>query len=123
VQEKAGARWAQGIVCGVLVGAANSVFGGGGGMIAVPLLKGLGMSEKESHATAILVILPVSMLSFLLYAVRGFFQGEVAIPAAVGVCLGGLLGAEILQKAPPKWIAIIFAVLQAFAGAWLLLVR
>ena len=53
--------------CGTLVGGANSLFGGGGGMLAVPLLNGLGYEEKQSHATAILVILPVSFLSFLLY--------------------------------------------------------
>lgn len=123
MQEKTGNRRLQGIVCGVLVGLANSVFGGGGGMIAVPLLKGLGLSEKEAHATAILVILPISILSFLLYAFRGFFQGEVSIPAALGVCAGGLLGAKILQKATSKWVGIIFAILQAFAGAWLLLTR
>ncbi|MBQ8428131.1 MAG: sulfite exporter TauE/SafE family protein [Clostridia bacterium] len=116
-------RRMQGILCGVLVGLANSLFGGGGGMIAVPLLKGLGLSEKEAHATAILVILPVSVLSFALYAFRGYFDGQVAIPAAVGVFFGGMLGAKTLQKVSNKWIAVIFALLQAMAGAWLLLTR
>ena len=30
------------IVCGVAVGSANSLFGGGGGMLAVPLLQRTG---------------------------------------------------------------------------------
>ena len=113
----------QRIVCGGLVGLANSFFGGGGGMIAVPLLKGTGLDEKESHATAILVILPVSLLSFFIYFARGYFQASVAIPAGIGVLFGGLLGAKALQKLPVKWVGVTFAVLQAFAGAWLLLTR
>ena len=111
------------IVCGTCVGLANSLFGGGGGMIAVPLLTKLGLSEKEAHATAILVILPVSLLSFFVYCCRGNFVGSIAIPTAVGVLFGGLIGAKLLQKLPTKYITIIFAFLQALAGAWLILGR
>ena len=49
------------IVCGAATGAANGLFGGGGGMIAVPLLRAQGLEEKRAHATAIAVILPVSL--------------------------------------------------------------
>ena len=87
------------------------------------LLQKQGLSEKEAHATAILVILPVSILSFLVYAVRGFLQSSVAIPAAIGIVVGGFLGAKLLQKLPTFWVGIAFAFLQAFAGAWLLFTR
>ena len=52
------------LLCGTAVGAANSLFGGGGGMLAVPLLCATGYAEKQAHATAILVILPVSLSRF-----------------------------------------------------------
>lgn len=52
------------IICGTAVGLANSLFGGGGGMIAVPLLQRTGLDEKRAHATAILLILPISLFSF-----------------------------------------------------------
>ena len=43
----------RGAFTGVAVGAANGLFGGGGGMIAVPLLSGvMGYEEKAAHATA-----------------------------------------------------------------------
>ena len=109
------------VLFGGIVGLANSVFGGGGGMIAVPLLKGLGLTEKEAHATAILVILPVSLLSFFVYLVRGFYDGAVALPAAIGVLFGGLIGAKLLAKLPTKWVGVVFAILQVLAGAWLVL--
>ena len=107
------------ISSGVLTGLANGLFGGGGGMLAVPLLQKTGLNEKQSHATAILVILPVSLLSFALYAVRGYCNFSVLIPTAIGVSFGGLLGAKWLQKLPTKTVNFLFAALQALAGVFL----
>ena len=112
-------KTAQRITCGVVVGAANSLFGGGGGMIAVPMLAKTGMDNKRAHATAILPILPVSLLSFILYAVKGFYEPSVLIPTALGVTAGGLLGAKLLGKLPEKTVNLIFAALQLIAGAFL----
>lgn len=106
-------------VCGTLTGAANSLFGGGGGMLAVPLLQKTGYSEKQAHATAILVILPVSAFSFFLYFLRGLYDFSVLIPVALGVTAGGALGATLLGKLPVKAVGLTFAVLQAFAGLFL----
>lgn len=105
--------------CGVAVGAANSLFGGGGGMLAVPLLQKTGLDEKRAHATAILVILPVSLLSFLVYALRGLYDFSVLIPTAIGVCVGGVLGAKLLSGLPVKAVNLAFAFLQLFAGLFL----
>ena len=107
------------IACGVLVGIANSLFGGGGGMLAVPLLQKTGLDEKQAHATAILVILPVSLLSFSLYAWRGYSSFPVLIPTALGVVFGGFLGAKWLGKLPTRTVNLLFAVLQALAGVFL----
>ncbi len=106
-------------LCGTLVGAANSLFGGGGGMIAVPLLCGTGYEEKAAHATAILVILPVSLFSFLLYVFRGLYDFSVLVPTALGVTAGGFLGAKLLGKLPTKTVNLVFAALQLAAGAFL----
>ena len=102
---------------GLAVGGANGLFGGGGGMLAVPLLGATGYEEKQAHATAILVILPVSAFSFFLYALYGFCDFSVVIPTALGVTAGGVLGAWLLNKLPVKWVGVCFAVLQAVAGA------
>ncbi len=46
-------------VSGALAGAVNGLFGGGGGMVLVPLLSGwCGMEGKRSFATCVAVILP-----------------------------------------------------------------
>lgn len=104
------------LFCGGVVGAANSLFGGGGGMIAVPLLTKTGYEEKVAHATAILVILPISLFSFVLYAWRGLYDFSVLVPTALGVSAGGVLGAKLLGKLPTEKITLIFAALQFLAG-------
>lgn len=106
-------------LCGVATGAANSLFGGGGGMLAVPLLMKTGYEEKQAHATAILVILPVSLFSFLLYFFRGFYDFSVLIPTALGVTAGGTLGAALLKKLSVKTVNLLFAFFQLAAGIFL----
>ena len=119
--EKERAENGRRVLCGVAVGLANSLFGGGGGMIAVPLLQKTGLEAKRAHATAILWILPVSLLSFVLYAVQGYYRAAVLIPTALGVTAGGILGAQLLGKMPVKAVNLVFAVLQAVAGAFLII--
>ena len=48
------------IFSGGLTGFINGFFGGGGGMVCVPVLTGaLKLSQKQAHATAIFFILPL----------------------------------------------------------------
>ena len=108
------------IICGVAVGGANSLFGGGGGMLAVPMLRRIGYDEKSAHATAILVILPVSVFSLILYFLNGFLDFTVQIPTALGVTAGGFLGSVLLKKLPAKTVAVVFTFLQLVAGMFLL---
>ena len=56
---------------GFLIGIINGLLGAGGGMIAVPALKKLGMEQKDAHRNAVAVILPLSVLSAVLYILRG----------------------------------------------------
>lgn len=105
------------VVSGTGLGAINGLFGGGGGMIAVPLLSGaFGYGKKQAHATAILVILPVCAVSAVLYIVNGYARADVIIPATIGNVVGGLLGAEFLGKIPELWTEIIFIAVMLAAG-------
>ncbi len=104
-------------LAGLLTGAVNGLFGGGGGMVAVPLLKNmLGYEEKRAHATAILVIAPVCAVSAITYIVGGFFSPEVIIPAAIGSVAGGLVGAALLDKLPEFIVNAVFIAVMLAAG-------
>ncbi len=110
------------LVCaGIVTGLANGLFGGGGGMLVVPMLAFLaGMPVKNAHATAILIILPVSALSGIIYAAFGNFTLSAGIPVTAGVLAGGVLGALLLKKLPVKWISVIFAAAMLAAGGKML---
>ena len=107
----------RGIAAGSLTGAVNGLFGGGGGMIAVPVLGGwLGYPEKQAHATAIAVIAPVCALSAAAYIFGGYFDASVVIPASIGNVVGGLLGARLLSGLSVFWIKVVFAAVMLAAG-------
>lgn len=104
-------------VSGVATGLANGFFGGGGGMIVVPMLSLLlGYSPKKSHATAILVMLPVSIASAVVYFIKGKFSFEIGLPVVIGVAVGGVVGALLLKKLSAKWLVKIFALIMLVAG-------
>lgn len=107
---------------GLLTGAVNGLFGGGGGMVAVPLLKNmLGYEEKNAHATAILVIAPVCLASAIIYIINGYFSANVVIPSAIGTVIGGIVGAKLLGKLPVFIVNAVFIAVMLAAGVRMLL--
>ena len=107
---------------GVLTGAANGLFGGGGGMIAVPYLEHIARyPTPNAHATAIAVVLPATLTSAVVYLFFGLVPFFILLPVAIGVLLGGLLGAKLLGLVNPKYTALAFAVLMLIAGVRMLL--
>ena len=90
-------------------------------MIVVPMLAFLlKMPSKNAHATAIFVILPLSLLSGLFYAAFGHFRWQVGLPVTVGVIAGGIAGALLLKKMSSKWVVILFSAVMAAAGVKML---
>lgn len=105
------------ILSGLAVGGVNGLFGGGGGMIAVPVLSNLlGYEQKEAHATAIFVIAPVCAVSVITYLVNGYIDLSVTVPATIGNILGGLLGAKFLGKLPKIFVQLSFIAVMLVAG-------
>ena len=106
---------------GAMTGLANGFFGGGGGMLVVPMLVFfLKMPPKKAHATAILIILPLTVVSGIIYSVYGNFDLAVGLPAGLGVVAGGVAGALLLKRIRNKWLSRIFAVIILIAGVKLL---
>ena len=86
-------------------------------MIAVPYLSSQAkFSAKEAHATAILIIAPLCLISAIIYCVGGYFSAEVAIPASIGNVVGGLVGAALLDKLPAIWVKTAFIAIMLAAG-------
>ncbi len=97
------------VVIGFGTGLLNGLFGAGGGSVLVPLMeKFLRMKEHTSHATAIPVILIMSIVSSVLYLRRGYFDFNIWVFVSLGGLLGGFVGAKLLKKVPKKWLKIGF---------------
>ncbi|MBR2336812.1 MAG: sulfite exporter TauE/SafE family protein [Clostridia bacterium] len=104
-------------ITGALTGLANGFFGGGGGMIVVPLMTFLlHMKTKKAHATALAVILPITLVSACIYFMSGKFDFSVGVPSGIGVIAGGVVGAWLLGRLSAKWLTKIFAVVMLVAG-------
>lgn len=104
-------------IAGAITGFINGIFGGGGGMIAVPALTAVFcLSVHKAHATAIFVILPLSIVSAALYAKFGAFDKDIILPVTIGVFFGGILGAKLLPQLSGKAVSIIFCLFMLFAG-------
>ena len=109
------------VVTGIIAGTVNGLFGGGGGMIVVPMLMiFLKKEAKTAHATAILIILPLSVVSAIFYALFGSVDVSVAFPTTIGVIVGGAAGAFLLSKLSSEYIVIIFAAVMFAAGCKML---
>ena len=107
---------------GISIGFLNGFFGGGGGMVAVPMLQNvLKFDVKKSHASAIFIILPLCITSAITYAVAGSFDFSNGWFVSLGVLGGGVIGALLLKKLNSKIIEFIFAILMIVAGSKLVL--
>ncbi len=102
---------------GALTGLCNGLFGGGGGMIAVPYLeRAAGYPVQRAHATAIAVVLPTTLVSCIVYLLYGLVPFSVVLPVALGAIPGGFLGAKLLKRVDPKVVSLVFALLMLAAG-------
>ena len=94
---------------GILVGFINGFFGGGGGMIAVPVLtRFFYFEQKKAHATSIAIILPITVISSIVYLLRGKTDWGNLSAVSLGVTLGGVIGAFLLKKINNKFLEYLF---------------
>ena len=81
------------LVSGGLAGLTNGLFGGGGGSVLVPLLtRWCRLEERKAFATSVAVILPLCVLSSVIYWFRGGLDLMLALPYLIGGLAGGWLG-------------------------------
>lgn len=110
------------IVCGALIGLVNGFFGGGGGMVCVPLLeKVLKIDNKKSHSTALAVMLPIALASVVIYLIKVPINWAMFGIVGGGFVVGGAIGALLLKKLNGKIVRLIFIVVVLIAGARLLI--
>lgn len=107
---------------GIITGFANGLFGSGGGTIVVPCMERiLKIDEHKAHATAIAIILPLSILSAVIYLWNTEILWKTALFASGGGVVGGFLGAKLLNKVSGKWLHRIFGAFMIAAAVRMIL--
>ena len=110
---------------GALAGVVNGLLGAGGGIITViavnKYLKDVADDKNGAFATALCVMLPISLLSCSLYAFKGHISLDGFgwfIPSAL---IGGALGGILLGRIRADWMKKIFSALVAISGVLLII--
>ena len=107
---------------GAAAGVANRLFGAGGGMVLLPLLSRL--TELDGHecfASCVCIILPLSLVSAGVYALRGGSFAMESVPYLIGGALGGVIAGLLLKRLPTKWLHRVLGAFILWGGARLLL--
>ena len=108
------------LVIGFSAGLVNGLLGAGGGILIVfglSKLLGHALEDKRTiFATALAVILPLSLLTVFQYLKRGSLDTQglsfLILPAIVGGALGGFL----LRRLSPRFLSRLFAVIVLVSG-------
>lgn len=115
--ERTQGGWLRPALAGAAAGLVNGFFGGGGGMVLVPLLVGwCGLGQRKAFATSVAIILPLCILSAAIYLFRGGVDFSAALPYLVGGLIGGLLGGKLFQHMNMVWLRRLFALLLLYGG-------
>ncbi len=105
------------IICGFICG----LLGAGGGMILVPMLYSSGLSTKEAHATSVTVILPLCILSSIMYIINGNYNISSTLIYIIPGIVGSLLGVLIMEKIKKNILKKALGMIMIFAAIRLLL--
>ena len=105
------------ILCGASIGLVNGFFGGGGGMLCVPILESfMKLESKRAHATTLCIILPLSIVSAVIYIIKNDADVINLSWVSLGTLIGGIVGALWLNKINNKVLRVIFAILMLGVG-------
>ena len=106
---------------GGLIGYVSSIFGIGGGVFSVPLLKISGMEMKKAVGTGAACAFPIALLSSTSYLLLGlnttglpeYSIGYVYIPGVMGIVIFSFffakLGARLAHKMKDNFLQFLFA--------------
>lgn len=105
------------VVLSAVAGFVNGFLGGGGGVIIVALLLAVvKLHQKYAQATALLVILPLTAVSAVVYLIKGNVDWCPTLWTTLGVVVGGVVGAKLLGKLKGNAAKLIFALVLIAGG-------
>ncbi len=107
---------------GIIAGIISGLFASGGGLILVPIYTYfMKLDEKQARATSLFCILPMVVITALVYGRNDFIDWQIGIRCAIGGIIGGLIGSKLLNVIPERYLQISFILFLFYAGIRILL--
>lgn len=104
-------------ISGAAAGAANGLFGAGGGMILVPLLtRWAKIEDKNAFATSISIIAPMCLVSIIVYSCKGSIDFHAALPYLIGGFAGGFIGGKLFCRIPARFLHKALGLIIIYGG-------
>jgi uncharacterized protein len=109
------------VVLGGCAGVLSGLFGVGGGILFVPTLTALGLTQLHAEATSLLAIVPTVAVGIWRQQRYGNVRWRAAAVigvASVGAAVGGAQAAESLPEATLRKLFALLVLLTAGQIAW-----
>jgi hypothetical protein len=106
------------VILGVAAGILSGMFGIGGGVVIVPVLTtfvGFSLSLAVGTSLAAL-LLPVSLLAVIQYYRAGKLKIGIALPVAIGLVGGAVIGARLALNLPTHILQQLYGLFLIYAG-------
>ena len=104
-------------LAGISAGAVNGLFGGGGGMVLVPLLTWLTDLEDDAvFPASVCIILPICLISLSITLRLDALPWHTALPYLAGSAAGGVLAGFLGKRIPTLWLHRLLGVLILWGG-------
>jgi len=111
------------VATGVIAGLLAGFLGVGGGILLVPMMVGLlGLTQHRAHGTSLAIIVPISIIGAIVYALHGHIDWVLVATIGSGSIAGAIIGAKLMMKVPANRLRQLFGV-YTIAIATLLLLR
>lgn len=104
------------VLAGVTSGFLNGLFGSGGGVVAVMFLRNIIGDEKKAHASATLMIVIMSTVSFVFYMIYGHVDWQTGLKLVPGGIAGAVAGTVLLKKMKNNGVKKLFALVLVISG-------
>ena len=108
-------------VLGVGAGILSGLFGVGGGILFVPTLTALGLTQLHAEASSLLAIIPTVLVGVWRQQRYGHVRWKGALivgVASIGAAVGGAQAAESLPEATLRKLFAVLMILTAAQIAW-----
>ncbi|MGO1371603.1 MAG: TSUP family transporter [Senegalia sp. (in: firmicutes)] len=110
------------ILIGLSTGFINGLFGSGGGLLIVPsLIYILNIERHKAHATAISIILPLSIISTYIYMKNNLIDFNIVFFISIGAMIGSFFGAKFLNKISTTVLKKAFSLLIIYISIRLII--